>query len=170
MWWCILDSPQSYFRAVVPKRWFVTPFGVTESSCGGSDRLPMRVINFTFFLVIWHLTLHWRIPKTNFQQLWGTWSQLFFRMQALPDFPSFIVTYNTNLRVIYWCATNEAKLMAETANSESFDLVLILYKMWLKNVKTGPPEYFTRSGILSRNRDTSQEPESQPEITNKFPS
>ena len=31
-----LDSP---FNTVVPKRWFVTPFGVTEPFGGGSDRL-----------------------------------------------------------------------------------------------------------------------------------
>ena len=28
-------------KAVVPKRWFVTPLGVTEPFCGGSDGLPI---------------------------------------------------------------------------------------------------------------------------------
>ena len=27
--------------AVVPRRWFVTPLGATESFCGGSDGLSM---------------------------------------------------------------------------------------------------------------------------------
>ena len=71
------SHPTNHYISVVPKRWFVTPFGVTESFWGGSDRLSTRVIYFTFFLIIWHRTLHWRIPKTNFQHLWGTWSQLF---------------------------------------------------------------------------------------------